>query len=115
MKSISVEESRKIILNNKDNDNFVILDVRTPEEYGEGCLRKAVNIDLFSSDFNEQIKGLDRGKKYLIYCRSGSRSLEVLEIMKKLGFNFVYEMGGGIMEWEEKGLEIGDKFVGELR
>ncbi len=76
-----------------------VLDVRTPREYSQGHLPNAVNIDYLNSDFEKQLEALDKDKKYLVYCRSGQRSSEAVEVMKKKGFRNVTNMLGGITAW----------------
>src|SRR4051812_31188353 len=58
-----------------DNDkDYLLLDVRTPEEYSAGKLANSVNIDFNDEDFKEQIAKLDKSKTCYVYCRSGNRS-----------------------------------------
>ena len=75
----------------------IIIDVRTKEEYNSGHIKDAINIDFYSSDFEKQISKLDKNKNYLIYCMSGGRSSEVLEIMREMNFKNISELEGGIM------------------
>ncbi|HYG51448.1 MAG TPA: rhodanese-like domain-containing protein, partial [Flavobacteriales bacterium] len=81
-----------------------VVDVRTPEEYLEGHLENALNIDWNGNAFHEHISKLDRDKPVFVYCRSGRRSGEAAEHMRKNGFKEVYELGGGIVKWVEAGL-----------
>ncbi len=101
--TITVEEAARLIEEHKDNPEFVILDVRTPEEYEAGHLENAVNIDFYSDDFEKELDALDRDRIYLEYCRSGGRSRSTLAVMKRLNFNEVYNMDGGFMTWGKKG------------
>ena len=96
MKSVSAEEAKKIISQKKD---LKIIDVRTPEEFQLGVISGAININLYEPNFQEEIDKLDKAKTYLIYCRSGSRSKTALEIMNHLGFETVYELDCGIMNF----------------
>ena len=80
--------------------NLVILDVRTPQEFAEGHLPGAVNIDFLHSSFKDRISQLGKKKKYLVYCRSGHRSTQAADIMHQLGFKQVTNMTGGIMQWQ---------------
>lgn len=89
-----------------NRENFVIIDVRTPEEYANGHIENAINLDYYSETFKDELNKLDKNKAYLIYCRSGRRTGTVLDIMKELGFTEVYNMLGGITQWEAKGLPI---------
>ena len=75
----------------------VVIDVRTPQEYGEGHLQGAMNIDVQSGSFEQQVSELETGGSYLVYCRSGNRSARAVEIMVKLGFQQVVD-GGGLQD-----------------
>jgi len=85
-------------------ENFVIIDVRTAEEYANGYIENAINLDYYSQTFRDELDKFDRGKTYLIYCRTGHRSKMTLDIMKKLNFTKVYNMLGGITRWKAEGL-----------
>ena len=71
----------------------VVIDVRTPQEFAEGHLDGAVNIDVNSADFAARIRALDPGARYLVYCRSGNRSAQAVERMKAAGFTSVTDLG----------------------
>jgi rhodanese-related sulfurtransferase len=101
--TITVDEAARLIEENKDNPDFVILDVRTSGEYEAGHLESAINIDFYSDSFEKQLGALDRGKIYLQYCRIGGRSKSTLAVMKRLDFREVYNMDGGFMAWGKKG------------
>lgn len=84
----------------------VILDVRTPEEFAEGHIANAQNIDwLNQPKFTSAVKALSHDKTYYVYCRSGHRSLEASQAMKGLGFN-VKDLNGGILAWEAQKLPM---------
>ena len=65
---------------------LVILDVRTPQEYGSSHLNASINLDFRSPSFRDEIAMLDRNNAYLLYCRTGIRSARVLRLMRSLGF-----------------------------
>ncbi|MCF7858237.1 MAG: DUF1573 domain-containing protein [Candidatus Cloacimonetes bacterium] len=102
---VKVFKASKIIKSFADNDDFVILDVRTKPEYTAGCLSEAVNIDYKAPDFRKIISLLDKNKIYLVYCKSGFRSLRSIEIMAELGFENIYHMQEGFDGWKAQGLE----------
>lgn len=104
IESITPEEAYILIQENKDNPNFVILDVRTPEEFLGEYIENAVNLDYYSDTFRNDLDKLDKNRTYLIYCKSGRRSENALNIMKEQDFREVYNMSGGIIEWKSKGL-----------
>lgn len=85
------------------NDDINIIDVRTPDEFASGCVQNAKNIDVKSSDFLSKISTLDKEEFYLVYCRSGVRSAQAAEQMRKAGFTNIIELQGGISNWEESG------------
>lgn len=85
----------------QSDENAVILDVRTEQEWNEGIIPGAVNIDIYKGQgFIYKIEELDKSKNYYIYCRSGARSGQACSIMRQLGFANTYNLMGGIMEWD---------------
>ncbi len=89
---------------NPNSLNLVILDVRTPNEYDKAHIQSSINIDYYSSNFRKDINKLDKNRNYLVYCRSGNRSIEARNIMRELGFKHVAIIKGGFIKWENEGL-----------
>ena len=83
-----------------------ILDVRTPEEFTAGHLAQAQSLDFYAPDFQARLAQLDRRQPWLMYCQSGRRSAKVLELMKTLGFEKVYELEGGFSGWQTAGQAV---------
>lgn len=81
--------------------NVQLVDVRTADEYAEGHIPNAVNIDVLSPDFANRIATLDKGRTVALYCRSGRRSKAAAEQASKLGYKVV-ELDGGILSWQGK-------------
>lgn len=104
IEGITPKEAHSLIGDNKESSDFVIVDVRTPDEFADGHIEDATNLDYYSSSFRNELESLDKNKIYLIHCKSGRRSKAALEIMKELGFKKVYNMLGGITRWEVEGL-----------
>lgn len=71
----------------------VIIDVRTPQEFAEGHLEGAVNIDVQSADFDASVQQLDPDGEYVVYCRSGNRSAAAIDRMTALGFSTLVDAG----------------------
>lgn len=71
----------------------VVVDVRTPDEYGTGHIAGAVNMNLFD-DFEERMAGFDRERPVYLYCASGGRSGRAASILERLGFETVVNAGG---------------------
>lgn len=88
----------------RDDPGFVIIDVRTVDEFAAGHIPGAINID--SATLAEQIDNLDPNGTYLIYCRRGGRSAGVHSLMREAGFSEVYEIEGGISAWQAEGLPV---------
>ncbi len=88
------------------NTDAIVLDIRTPEEFDEGIIEGAVNIDFYEPDFAEQLDGLDKNADYVVYCRSGSRSGQSIPTFRELGFTSVIEIDGGISGWYQNGLPV---------
>ncbi|WP_291114482.1 rhodanese-like domain-containing protein [Flavobacterium sp. UBA6135] len=85
----------------QSDDNAIILDVRTPEEFERGIIPNAINIDIYKGQgFIYMLEELDKSKSYYVYCHAGSRSAKACEIMQQLGFSTTYNLIGGISEWE---------------
>ena len=89
------KETFKALMQN----DYPLIDVRTPQEYDEGHIDKASNIDFNAPDFNDQISKLDKGQPFLIYCAAGGRSAKAAALMQSLGFKKVYELKGGYRNW----------------
>jgi len=103
IENITVKEAFDLIQANKDNPDFVILDVRTPEEFASGHIENAINLDFLSETFRKDLDQLDKSKTYLMHCRSGARSVQALSVMEELSFLEVYHMPDGILGWEAEG------------
>jgi rhodanese-related sulfurtransferase len=86
--------------------HFVILDVRTPEEFAEGHIDGAVNLDIQSQDFKKGLGALDRSKSYLVYCRTGNRSRQAIIAMATMGFRSIFHMNEGIVKWKQQNLPL---------
>ncbi len=104
IEDITPQEAFTLMQDNEGNPSFVILDVRTAEEFASGYIENAINIDYYSDTFRDELNNLDKDKSYLIYCHSGNRSGKALDIMAELGFKEVYNMLGGMIAWNAEGL-----------
>lgn len=98
IRHVSMDDIVKIMDENKD---YVIVDVRTPDEYKEGHIPNAINIP--NETINETVynKLKDKNQLILIYCRSGSRSRQAAYKMQKLGYTNLVDFGG-IINWKGK-------------
>lgn len=103
---LSALDCYNLWMKEKSNPNFVILDIRTADEYKAGHIANAVQIDYYQTDaFYAYIEKLDKTKKYLIYCASAGRSGAAVAEFKKRNYNFadMTELDGGLNNWKNKG------------
>ena len=86
--------------------NVVVLDVRTADEFAEGHIERAVNIDYKKDDFMDRAKAaLPTGKTIAIYCRSGRRSANAASLLAPEGYVLV-NLKGGIIDWQNAGMPV---------
>lgn len=84
----------------ENDENAIILDVRTKEEVDEGKIPNSLHVDIYKGqDFIDEIETLDKSKSYLVYCKSGGRSGQACGVMHQLGFENAYNLIGGFSEW----------------
>jgi phage shock protein E len=103
--NVTPAEANALIQAHQGDPNFVILDVRDPDEFAGGHIEGAINVCLNCvSSFAESVTDFDKAKTYLVYCRSGRRSATASGIMAAEGFQNVYNMTGGITAWQVAGL-----------
>lgn len=93
--NISNDELKKYL----QDDTFVLIDVRTKDEYNLGKINDALNIDFLAADFMQKIVALDKNKKYILYCRSGMRSLLAGKKFIESGFENLYNLTSGYANW----------------
>ena len=83
-----------------NDNNAVVLDVRTLSEVNEGIIPKALHIDIYRGQgFIDEIQKLDKTKSYYVYCKVGGRSGQACSIMKQLGFEKTFNLLGGFKKW----------------
>lgn len=73
-----------------------VIDVRTVQEWDEGHLEGAIRMGIADADFTAQLSTLDPAADYFIYCRSGNRSGQAIDIMRGLGFTGELVNGGSV-------------------
>lgn len=84
-------------------DGVVVVDVRTPQEYAEGHLDGALNLDVSAPDFTTAIAALDPDVTYALYCRSGNRSAQAMDVMSSAGMTSLAHLDGGVAAWTSAG------------
>ena len=84
-----------------------LVDVRTPEEYEQGHIVGAMNIDWKSDAFADEAgQMLDKSKTVAVYCRVGHRSYEAGDKLYKMGYKHIVELQGGLEAWKAAGKTI---------
>ncbi len=93
--------------------NIVLLDVREPAEFKEGCIGNACNVPRGVLEFKVDPTYpacdkalLDRNLQVLVYCKTGGRSALAAHTLKQLGYGMVISLAGGIESWKESGFSV---------
>jgi len=110
---IGVQAQNKIEVNSKQvstllqkDKKLVVLDVRTAEEFNEGHIKGAVNIDIYQPDAYSRIDKLNKNAKYIVHCRTSRRSGMAVDHMMQSGFKNVYQMMDGFPGWAANKLPV---------
>jgi len=92
-----------------NNNDTLILDVRTPADFNSGHIKGAKNMPL--SDFTTSIDKLanDKKKPVLVYCASGNTVTKAIKVLQKAGFEQVNNLEGGIAAWKEANMPLSKK------
>ena len=81
-----------------------LVDVRTKDEFAVSHLKDAQNICVTDNDFKQKVAFLDRSKPVYVYCKKGGRSAQASKILKQMGFTKIFDLQGGITNWEQQQL-----------
>ena len=84
-----------------NNIDVQLIDVRTPEEFAEGHLLHAININVNGDSFDSITAKLDKEKPIMVYCKMGGRSAKAASNLKQQGFKNISDLDGGITSWLE--------------
>ena len=87
---ISAEEAKKLM---DTEENFILLDVRTPQEYREGHIPGSQNVPLQQLDKVEEVTE-NKDTVLYVYCRSGARSRQAVSLLNHMGYTNVHNIGG---------------------
>ncbi|MGF7118877.1 rhodanese-related sulfurtransferase [Methanobacterium oryzae] len=103
---IEPKDAFTVLEKNRNNPDFEVLDVRTPEEYNEGHIENALLLNVKSKGFEDELDKLSKDKNYFVYCKSGRRSGKALELMEKHGFKNINNIVGGFDKWKSRRLPV---------
>ena len=86
-----------------DTENPIIIDCRTPSEFGNSHIEGAINISYLADTFWDQVEQLSKTTVIFVYCRTGRRSIRACTLMRNGGFENekIYNLDGGYVLWEE--------------
>jgi rhodanese-related sulfurtransferase len=105
---LTIAQQHKVLVLSQDEfkkgigkKNIQLVDVRTPDEYKNGHIKNAKNIDYKSPSFKNEISKLDKTKPVYLYCQAGGRSAKASLILSELGFVEVYDLSGGYSSWNK--------------
>ena len=109
----TINAQKKIDVNSKEvntmlqkDKKLVVLDVRTADEFNDGHIKGAINIDIKQPDALSKIDKLDHNAKYIVHCRTNHRSGIAVSHMVQSGFKTVYQMMDGSIGWFQNGLPV---------
>ncbi|GLI37623.1 rhodanese-like domain-containing protein [Geobacter hydrogenophilus] len=100
-RDIKATEAKSLLAANK---KVFLLDVRTPEEFGQGRLQGAVLIPI--NEVERRIGEIPRNRPIVVYCAVGSRSGLVAGFLSRKGYREVYNVSDGIVGWYRNGFPI---------
>ncbi len=89
----------------QDSD-YILIDVRTKDEFDLGHIDSAINLDFYSETFQNDILSLPKNETIVLYCRTNNRSSKTANILKENGFKEISVLEGGITEWVKNGNDI---------
>ena len=95
-RSITMDEAVNMMA---QENGYIILDVRRPDEFAEGHIPGAINVANETIGTDEIPELPDKNQLIMVYCRSGRRSKEASEKLVKLGYTNIVEFGG-ILDWK---------------
>ena len=96
----------------QDSD-YILVDVRTIEEYESGHIQDAINLDFYSESFQKEILSLDKSSSIILYCRTQNRSTKTANYLKENGYKEITVLAGGITSWVKNGNDLVYNFSDE--
>ena len=96
----------------QDSD-YILVDVRTIEEYESGHIQDAINFDFYSGSFQKEILSLDKSSSIILYCRTQNRSTKTANYLKENGYKEINVLEGGITSWVKNGNDLVYNFSDE--
>ena len=98
----------------QDGD-YILVDVRTLEEYESGHIQDAKHFDFYSESFQKEILSLDKSSSIILYCRTQNRSTKTANYLKENGYKKVTVIAGGITSWVKNGNDLVYNFSEKIK
>ena len=97
----------------QDTD-YILVDVRTIEEYESGHIQDAIHFDFYSELFQKEILSIDKSSSIILYCRTQNRSTKTANYLKENGYKEIAVLEGGISKWIKNGNDLVYNFTNEI-
>jgi len=94
--------------------DYILVDVRTIEEYESGHIQDAINFDFYSGSFQKEILSLDKSSSIILYCRTQNRSTKTANYLKENGYKEITVLAGGITSWVKNGNDLVYNFTEDI-
>ena len=88
------------------NTDYILVDVRTIEEYESGHIQNALNFDFYSESFQKDILTLEKNSQIILYCRTQNRSTKTANFLLENGYKEITVLEGGITSWVKNGNDL---------
>lgn|SRR5690606_5979173 len=99
---VNAQEIEADALAKKIENQPLLIDVRTADEYKEGSIIGALNIDIHNDQFRRSFEALPREKEIIVFCQGGERSREAVAKLREMGFKNVTQLVGGYDRWKKQ-------------
>lgn len=109
---LSCNQHKELALSSEQFSDFIqedclLIDVRSAEEYLDGHIKASATIDLYSPEFESKFMFIHSDQKMALYCNTGKRSGQALHLLvEELGYQNVVHLKGGLSAWTESGFEL---------
>ena len=94
--------------------DYILVDVRSIEEYESGYIQDAINFDFYSESFQNDILSIDKSSSIILYCRTQNRSTKTANFLKENGYKEITVLEGGITSWVKNGNDLVYNFPDEI-
>ena len=111
--SNEINEISDIQFTEIQNTDYILVDLRTAEEYESGHIQDAVNFDFYSESFQKEILSFDKNSSIILYCRTQNRSIKTANYLKDNGYKEITVLEGGITSWVKNGNDINYSTISE--